>query len=273
MHESILIYRNHRYLKWSAALIAVASAVYLFHSPVEKPNGGTWLGYTRGVIAAGIMVWLTWFGVRKRSYKPGTIKLEDWASAHVYLGLTLVVIATLHSGFQFGVNIHTVLYFLMLIVVVSGIMGLYFYLTCPRLIAQNRRGMTTETMLAQIADLDRDLRSQVMSLDDETAQAVSDAVQDTRIGGSLWRQLSGSDPDCPTTLARQKLETSTESTDQETRRQILSRLTKKEDLLTRLRRDIQLRSLLQVWLYVHVPFTLGSMAALFAHIVTVFYYW
>ncbi len=273
MHESILVYRKHRYLKWTLALMGVATALYILHSPVEKPNGGTWLGYTLGVIAAGIMVWLTWFGVRKRSYSSASTRLEDWASAHVYLGLSLIVIATLHSGFQFGLNIHTVLYVLMMIVIISGMFGLYFYLRCPYLIAQNRRGMTTETILAQIADLDRELRSQSMALDDETAAAIADAVHKTRIGGGLWRQLAGSDPSCPTTRARKMVERGADEELQDTRRQILSRLTKKEDLLARLRRDIQLRSLLQIWLYIHVPFTLGSLAALVAHVVTVFYYW
>ena len=273
MHESILVYRKHRYLKWTLALLGVASALYILHSPIEKPNGGTWLGYTLGVIAAGIMVWLTWFGVRKRSYRSTSTRLEDWASAHVYLGLSLIVIATLHSGFQFGLNIHTALYALMMIVIVSGMFGLYFYIRYPSLIAQNRRGMTTESMLAQIADLDRELRGQSMALDDETARAVADAVHKTEVGGGLWRKLAGRDPDCPTTRARALLEQGAAGELQDTRRQILSRLTKKEDLLSRLRRDIQLRSYLQIWLYVHVPFTLGALAALVAHIVTVFYYW
>lgn len=273
MHESILIYRNLRYLKLSAALVIVSSALFIFHSPVEEPNGGTWLGYTLGVISAGIMLWLAWFGVRKRSYAPGTIRLEDWASAHVYLGLALVLVSTLHSGFQFGMNIHTLLYVLMIIVVLSGVVGLYFYMRFPRLIAQNRRGLTTESYLTQIADLDRDIRNHAMLLDDATLKVIQDAVDKTRIGGGLLQQLAGEDPNCPTTKARQFLEQNQGISEESGRRQVLSRLTKKEDLLRRLRRDIKLRCLLQIWLYVHVPFTFATMAALVAHVITVFFYW
>ena len=35
----------------------------------------------------------------------------------------------------------------------------------------------------------------------------------------------------------------------------------------------RLKALLEVWLYVHVPLTVALLAALTAHIVSVFYYW
>ena len=36
---------------------------------------------------------------------------------------------------------------------------------------------------------------------------------------------------------------------------------------------MHLRALLEIWLYVHVPATIGLVAALIAHIVAVFFYW
>ena len=80
MHESILVYRNHRYLKWALALALVSALVYLVDRPLGHPNGGTWLGYALGSIAGGIMVWLAWFGIRKRRYGVGKVPLEDWLS-------------------------------------------------------------------------------------------------------------------------------------------------------------------------------------------------
>jgi hypothetical protein len=36
---------------------------------------------------------------------------------------------------------------------------------------------------------------------------------------------------------------------------------------------MRLKALLEIWLYVHVPATFALLAALAAHIVSVFYYW
>mgnify|MGYP006200181365 CR=1 FL=1 len=43
--------------------------------------------------------------------------------------------------------------------------------------------------------------------------------------------------------------------------------------LGRIRRHMRLKALIEVWLYVHVPATFALLAALAAHIVSVFYYW
>jgi hypothetical protein len=273
MHESILVYRKHRYLKWALALAAVCAAVYLLDRPLGKPNGGTWLGYTLGSIAAGLMVWLAWFGIRKRRYGVGKVPLEDWLSAHIYLGTALALVATLHAGFQLGFNIHSVLYVLMMITIISGMIGLYFYVSYPRLLTDNRRGLTTELMLAQIAELDREVRQIAMAMDDTTNTMALNSTQDTIVGGTVFQQLRGYDEHCPTTLARQHVERSEATDHNAQQRQLLTRLIRKEDLLKRIRRDVQLRCLLKVWLYVHVPISIASLVALITHVVTVFYYW
>ena len=272
-HESILIYRNYRYLKWALLLVVISSLLFLIHTPVGRPNGGTWLGYTLGTVSAGLMVWLAWFGIRKRSYSSTSGRLEDWLSAHVYLGLALLIVATLHSGFQFGWNIHTLLYALMIGVALSGAVGLYFYIRFPRLLSQNRHGLSADVMLGQIADLDRDIRNLAKTLDDQTNSVVYKSIENTRIGVGFLSQLSGAEPNCPTSAARHYVEQMGGQGLSTARRDLLTRLVKKEDLLRRLRRDVQLRLGMQVWPYVHVPLTFAMLAALIAHVVTVFYYW
>ena len=273
MHESILVYRNHRYLKWALALAVASALFYVIDRPLGQPNGGTWLGYTLGTISGGLMVWLAWFGVRKRRYGVGKVPLEDWLSAHIYLGTALALIATLHAGFQLGFNIHSLLYILMMITIISGMVGLYFYISYPRLLTENRRGLSTEVMLGQIADLDREVRQIAMAMDDETNAMALKSTQDTIVGGTVLQQLRGFDEHCPTTKARHFVERSVGGTHDAQRRQLLTRLIRKEDLLKRIRRDVQLRCTLKVWLYVHIPFSIAALAALVTHVVTVFYYW
>ena len=276
MHESILVYRRFRFLKWALLLMVVAVIAYAVDRPLGVPNGGTWLGYTLGTIGALLIVWLTWFGVRKRRYNLGPTKLEAWLSAHVYLGLALIIVATLHTGFQFGWNVHTLAYTLMMLVILSGIFGVYAYMRYPALMTENRRGQTLNEMLAQIAEIDAECREAALGLGDEISSAVLNAAQNTRIGGGMRRQLSGHDPACATTAARQTVQGLAESAEAgqaESTRRLISLLLRKEELLRRARRDVQFKALMDIWLYIHVPLTIALIASLAAHIFSVFFYW
>ena len=64
-HESFLVYRGLKFFWLAVALVFVAIVLYIWHEPLGVPNGGSWLGYTLGVISAVLVIWLTWFGVRK----------------------------------------------------------------------------------------------------------------------------------------------------------------------------------------------------------------
>ena len=79
--------------------------------------------------------------------------MQGWASAHVYLGTALFLVATLHSGIQVGWNVHTLAYVLMCVVIASGLFGLYHYLHNPTLIAQNREGGTRGALFAELFEL------------------------------------------------------------------------------------------------------------------------
>lgn len=275
IHQSILVYRSFRYLKIGFLLVLLALIAYWIHRPYGGvANGASWLGYTLGGVSAAIVLWLMWLGIRKRRYGIGKMKLEDWVSAHVYLGLSLVVLATLHSGFQFGWNVHTLAYGLMMLVIASGIFGVYAYVRYPRVVTENRRGLTLDKMLTQIADLDKEMRGVGVELGEEVNRAILKAAQETRVGGSLGRMLSGVDPKCATTAARRFIENASSAGGDEVRlRRLLALLVRKEELLRRARRDVQLAALMQIWLFVHVPLSFALLAALISHVVAVFFYW
>jgi len=55
----------------------------------------TWLGYTLGSIGALLILWLMFFGYRKRTYNNNVGTLRGRLSAHVYLGTCLIFLATL----------------------------------------------------------------------------------------------------------------------------------------------------------------------------------
>ena len=275
---SFLGYRNFLFLKASGLGLGVSIVAYAIDEPAGGPSGGSLLGYVLGGISAFLIFWLMWLGVRKRSYQNSSTPLSAWLSAHVYLGLTLLVLVPLHSGFQFGWNLHTLAYVLMSAVIVSGMLGVYFYTSVPSQMTRNRPGVKLEGLLQEVADLDADCRLKSEDIPDVFASIVGDAIDETRIGGGVFRQLAGRDPKCATAgaLKDMRRQLDRERLDLETRDQILGvveLLALKQSKLSRIRRDIRYQALLDLWLIVHVPLSFAALAAVLIHIFVVFYYW
>lgn len=274
-HYSILEYARFRWFKVSLVLCVGAGAAYLWHDPVPHAYGGTGLGYALGTIGALLIAWLLWFGVRKRSYS-ATGNLQGWLSAHVYLGTALLVIVTLHTGFQLAWNIHTIAYLLMVAVVVSGFYGVFAYLRVPRVMTANLGDDSLDSLVLRIADLDREVRDKGLSLPDSLFALVERSVTGTRLGGSVRRLLSGRDDTCPTAAALSEWPRQASLLKGEAAargKEVYGLLLEKEQLLTRARRDLRYQAILDLWLYIHVPLAFMLLAALIAHIVSVFLYW
>jgi hypothetical protein len=275
-HESFLVYARFRYLKIACAAASVSLLLYLVDSPYGSRYGGSWAGYTLGTAGALLILWLMWFGYRKRLYLKDQGNLVAWLSAHVYLGLSLLVIATLHTGFHFGWSIHTLAYVLVCLVIASGAFGVFSYVRYPRMMTDNRHGTTMPQMLSRIATLNDQLRTAAISVDDRTAALVECAVETTSIGGSFWRQLSGRYPNCATAAALAgTAEIPVNATPElaAATRQLRVLLDEKGQLLTRARQDVRYKAMMDIWLYFHVPLSFALLAALLAHVVAVFYLW
>jgi len=273
-HQSFLVYERFRYLKAACAAAALAIVLYVAAAPYGSRYGGSWAGYTLGTVGALLILWLMWFGYRKRSYRTDLGNLAERTSAHVYMGLALLVIATLHTGFHFGWNIHTLAYALMCLVIASGVVGVLFYARLPRMMTENRHGAAMPQMLARIAGLNDELRSAALAVDDKTARLVERAIETTTIGGTFWRQLSGKYPGCATAAALAGIGEPDVNTAPEldrSVRRVRVLLQEKARLLSRARRDIRYKAMMDIWLYFHVPLSFALLAALLAHVVAVFY--
>ena len=176
MYTGILKHGGRRYLWWALILTAISTLVYLSQDASQPPSGGTWQGYGLGGLGVLLILWLAWLGIRKRSYKRNSGTIRGWVSAHVYLGLTLPVIATLHCAFQFGANIHTLAYVLMMIVIISGGYGLYVYLRFPRVQVGNRENQSQDERLAEIDELDQKALEAAAHCDDSVYGVVATAI-------------------------------------------------------------------------------------------------
>ena len=270
-HEGFLRHRGFRWLKIATALSVICIAAYFLTDPKPRPGGGTWIGYTLGTIGALLIVWLALLGIRKRAITQGRWLLKAWTSAHVYLGLSLIVVATLHTGFQLGWNVHTLAYVLMMLVIGSGMFGIWAYATLPSVLSSNREQMTQGQMIDAIRALDRQLHEAAQPLMRGPSDLVLAALEEDPFAPGLRRRLSGFYPDCATQRAIAGL---ARLGDQDAAIERVEKLlVRRKAQLERLRRHMRLKSTLEVWLYVHVPATMALLAALTAHIVSVFYYW
>ena len=269
-HVSFLKHKKFRYL-WLALLLSIASAAgYAMIDQEPRPNGGTWYGYTLGTIGLLLIVWLSLLGIRKRKITEGQWSLKAWTSAHVYLGLALIVVGTLHTGFQIGWNVHTLAYVLMLLVIVSGIYGVVVYATLPSTLSSNRNEMTRAQMLEALTALDRQLESAAQPLDRQKSDLVIAALeQDVFYGGALAR-LTGAYPGCRTKRALARFP---EGHGDEAEERVRTLLSKRAAQLGQIRRHLRIKALIEVWLFIHIPATIALLAALLAHVVSVFYYW
>jgi len=269
-HEGFLIHKRLRWLKVATVLCIVAIAAYMLVDVGPRPNGGTWYGYTLGSIGAGLIVWLALLGIRKRRINPGVWSLKAWTSAHVYLGLSLIVIATLHTGFQFGWNVHTLAYTLMMLVIASGVYGIVVYAVLPARLSTNRREMTKGQMLDALDALDRQLDSAAQPLGRAQSDLVLAALEQSPFAGGMAMRLTGRYGGCRTTAAIDGLGHRADTPDEQ---RVLALLAKRRAQLDQIRRHLRLKAMLEVWLFVHVPLTIALLGALTAHIVSVFYYW
>ena len=292
MHESILAFRRRRYLWVAIVICAVSIAAYLMHDPQEPPNGGTLLGYVLGTVAALLVVWLTWFGIRKRRYASTAGTVQGWLSAHVYLGLALPVIVLLHAGFQLGLNIHSFAFVLLMLVVLSGFYGVFIYMKYPERVSSNRGGASRPELFDQLEDIDSRSGRVAADLPDSFAALVQSGATRTQLGATLWSRLRGVDNS--TIALPGKGQASAVSNagqeaaldwlaDEQSRAsdadaaakigELSALLRNKRKLLRQLREDLRLQAAMELWLYFHVPLTAGLLISLTAHIVVVFMYW
>lgn len=273
--KTVFTYQHYRYLKLSAVLAILSVLAYFWHSPDIKPNGGTWLGYALGTIGALLILLLLAYGIRKRSYQSSLGRVQGWLSAHIYLGASLIIVATLHTGFEFGLNVHTLAYVLMMLVIGSGFWGMYFYMRNPARMSAALRGETLEQHLLAIEEIDNECRGLAMNHVDHINRALMDSIN-APLFENFWQQFSGRNSRCRTAAVTSVLgQVAPGLSEAQTRinAELYRLQLQKLSRLGRLRSYTRQKAWLDAWLMLHVPLSIALLAALTAHIVSVFFYW
>jgi len=286
MHqENVLTLGGFRYLKLSLLVVLTCIILYYADTPPIRPGGGTWLGYGLGTLGAVLIVWLMLFGLRKRAYSSNLGTVRGWLSAHVYLGLALIIIATLHAAFHFGINIHTLAYVLTLLVVFSGAWGLFGYMNIPSKMSGLLKGKTLEQSAEALSDIDTQSLRIVGTMPAEIKAAV-EAASKTHFFDYPGQRLFSSPHHCATAksvaLLTARLSVFAPSVGESSEtgnsaRKVIQELhtlqLRRLAQLNNIREYLRLKAQTEIWLMFHVPLTFALFAALGAHILSVFFYW
>ena len=289
MSETFLTHRSGRWAKWAVALLFASAVGYWAEDLRVPPNGGSVFGYTSGTIAAFLMLVLTYLGRRKRHYgsKLGTVK--GWTSAHVYLGVALIGLTLLHSGFQVGWNWHTLAFALMLIVCLSGIYGVWAYQHYPALIDRNNLSQTRGALIDQLHHLDQDITGSLTRHDPGVASVVQGAIERTTLPNRWLDTLRGIDHSevlLPgkglvsnanmTALIDSLIEQIEQGAQGDTAlnlQSLVGALGERASLISRIKEDLRLVTLTRIWLTIHIPLAFAAVAAVIIHVIAVFLYW
>lgn len=119
-------------------------AVYATKAP-SGPRGGSAIGLAFGVIGFGFMIFAALLGARKRVPTWRIGRAQAWMRGHLWLGLLSLPVILFHGGFHFGGTLTSVLMWLLIITVLSGVFGAGLQHYVPRV-------MTTDVKLETIYD-------------------------------------------------------------------------------------------------------------------------
>lgn len=161
----MIIDRTHkRWAVWSGVAVAAALAIYVPYAITSKlgPQGGSALGLTFGILAAGLMLAAGLLGARRKAPGWRVGRMQNWMRAHLWLGLIALPLALCHSGFSLGGGLLSrTLMVLLILVSASGIAGAALQHFLPKVITTQ---LPMETIYEQIEHIREQLREEAEQL-------------------------------------------------------------------------------------------------------------
>ena len=160
---------DHTHRKWLAAsliILGVSIAIYVPYAvrAPQGPTGGSALGLTFGIVGSAFMLFAGLLAGRKKFPIWRLGRAQAWMRGHLWLGLLSLPVILFHAGFRFGGPLTSVLMWLLIIVVASGLFGAVLQHYLPHMMTAQVPG---ETIFEQI----QHVRDQLVTSADETIAA------------------------------------------------------------------------------------------------------
>ncbi len=256
-------------------LLAVVAGTFIWSAKREFPHGGSLIGLIFGTAGYLLILLLAYYGIRKRAYRSTFGTLEQWLQSHIYLGLLVLVLLSLHTGGRFNDTVAVTTFVLAAVVIFSGIAGAIFFVTVPRLLTEVESNLTVEEISQQLNQLGRNMartasgRSApfVRIYDGLISESMPGWFAGWRLLFSRLRRKSGA-----VVADWSKLLTLVGKDEQDQLRQMLVLSRQRKELLMRLMYQQRYKNILEFWVYIHVPVTVALIAFGTLHVVAVFYY-
>lgn len=268
--ETFINYRGFIWFWAMLFLLLVFAIWYIFDIPIGGRSGASTFGYVSGIFAALAILYLMWFGIRKRSYYAYRVSLKGWLAAHIWLGLALLIIVPLHAAFDFGLNVHSLAYLFLCLVVFSGIIGTFFYKFLPAETISNRGGGTIRKRFEEFASINEE----IVKLKTAKGQQFIDLIvkldvfsEPTLASALFGRKIAEIDQK----VAVEKLSKIPDD-ERVAATKAIALISKKQSLASSLRHEIIVRAKLKAWLFAHIPLSLGLVVLVAIHILSILYF-
>jgi len=167
--------RTHKpWLMVTVAATLIGALVYVpYAMRTPMPGGGTPIGLVFGSLALGLMIFAALLSIRKRFpvWRIGRAKI--WMRAHLWLGFLALPMVLFHADFHARGTLTAILFWLTIIVVVSGIAGAWLQHTLPTKIF---REVPFETIYDQIPVIRAQLAAEARDRATDVTQRLAPAI-------------------------------------------------------------------------------------------------
>ena len=169
------------HLAWMLGTLAAAIGAAIWYGSFIRtgrpwPGGGSVPGLVLGIVAGLIILFEFALWPRKTSLFRTSRwlgKTQTWMKAHIWLGLLVLPLVVLHGGVSFGGTYTSILMWLLLLVVGSGVFGLALQNILPRLLLDR---VPEETVASQIEEVSRQLAEDARHLVIEVCEGAEEEL-------------------------------------------------------------------------------------------------
>jgi len=155
---------THRaWLVASAVILGVSAVLYaIYRVPASAGSmGGTAMGIAFGIVGFAFMIFAGLLGARKKVPVWRVGRAQMWMRGHLWLGLLSLPLILFHAGFHTGGPLTTVLMWLLVIVVASGLFGAILQHYLPAVMT---REAPLETIYEEMDHVNAQLRQEAAEL-------------------------------------------------------------------------------------------------------------